>query len=221
MLMNGVGPRIAHYRKLRKLSQQALAERCGWPTGQSRIGNYESGAREPSLNDLQRIAEALGAAVSDLISTPAPQAPGDNVTPFAIKGDLLKLPLISWVTAGEWCTAEDPYSVGDAEDWLYTPFDATYGDYLLTVRGDSMFVPDGSGYSDGEIIHVKPGIPWAHGSDVIARTPEGKATFKRLIETPEGRYLEALNPSWPDRIIKIPEGTVICGVVVGSWRARR
>lgn len=144
-----------------------------------------------------------------------------NVVPFAVKGEPLKLPLVSWVTAGNLCTAEDPYSIGDAEDWLASPFNPEYGDILLRVRGDSMFRPDGTGYADGEIIHVKTRLVGQHNDDVIARTPDGLATFKRLKVAPDGSYLEALNPAWPDRIIRVPEGTLLCGVVVGSWRERR
>lgn len=56
--------------------------------------------------------------------------------------------------------------------------------------------------------------------DVVARTPDGKVTFKRLKEDSEGRYLLALNPAWPDRVIRCPEGTLICGVVIGSFVPR-
>ncbi|BAU74929.1 helix-turn-helix domain-containing protein [Metapseudomonas furukawaii] len=69
--MNTLGTRIAHYRKLKGLSQQALANECGWES-QSRIGNYERDTREPSFDDLRRIAKALGVSLNDLL-TPAMQ----------------------------------------------------------------------------------------------------------------------------------------------------
>ncbi|MCY1359772.1 Peptidase S24-like protein [compost metagenome] len=76
-------------------------------------------------------------------------------------------------------------------------------------------------YRDGEIIQVEPEITAVHGDDVVARTPEGEVTFKRLQITEDGQYLMAVNPEFPNRIIKVPEGTVICGVVTGSWIKRR
>jgi SOS-response transcriptional repressor LexA len=76
-------------------------------------------------------------------------------------------------------------------------------------------------YREGELILVDPAIEARHGDDVIARTPEGKATFKRLQVTPDGTFLIALNPSYPDRIIKAPADTHICGVVTASWMQRR
>ena len=65
--MNTLGSRIAHYRKLKGLSQQALANECGWES-QSRVGNYERDTREPSFEDLRRIAKALEVSLNDLLN---------------------------------------------------------------------------------------------------------------------------------------------------------
>ena len=132
----------------------------------------------------------------------------------------LELPLISWVQAGDWGEANDPYTLGDAEDWKTSPFLGSDRSYLLRVDGNSMYHPDGTGYSHGDIIHVDPDQQPVSGKDVIARTPDGRATFKRYIDTQDGAYLEAINPAWPERITRVPHGTVICGRVVGSWRER-
>jgi SOS-response transcriptional repressor LexA len=127
------------------------------------------------------------------------------------------VPLVSWVNAGDWCDAEDPYRPGDAEDWLICPFDHSENAFCLKVSGDSMN-PE---YLDGHIILVDPSVRPEHGDDVVARTPGGAASFKRLQITPEGMHLEALNPHWPNRVIVAPEGTVICGVVTASWVSRK
>lgn len=143
----------------------------------------------------------------------------DNIAPLK-ENAARKLPLISWVSAGMMCEAEDPYPIGSADDWILSPFEAGPNAFLLTVEGESMYNsdPDSVSYRHGDVIHVEPGVRPSHGDDVIARTPDGKATFKRYKESPDGPYLEAANPAWPNRIIRIPEGTVICGVVLGSWR---
>ncbi|BAN49096.1 helix-turn-helix domain-containing protein [Metapseudomonas resinovorans] len=65
--MNTLGSRIAHYRKLKGLSQQALANECQWES-QSRIGNYERDTREPSFEDLKRIARVLEVTLNDLLN---------------------------------------------------------------------------------------------------------------------------------------------------------
>ena len=115
------------------------------------------------------------------------------------------------------CEAIDNFSPGDADDWLESPFPHGKHTYCLKIRGDSMW-PD---YKDGEIIQIDPEVAARHGDDVIARTPDGKASFKRLQEDNDGQYLLALNPDFPDRIIRVPEGTLVCGVCTGSWMDRR
>lgn len=142
----------------------------------------------------------------------------DNARPLTRAAT--RLPVISWVEAGAMRDAEDPYPIGHAKEWKDSPFPAGPNAFLLIVEGDSMYSPDGTGYSNGEIIQVEPSLQPTHGKDVIVRSPDGKATFKRYKTGPEGPYLEAINPAWPERIIKVPEGTIICGVVVGSWRGR-
>lgn len=48
---------IAKERKKLGLTQNALAKKLNW--GQSRISNYESGLRNPSLSDCRSIVLAL------------------------------------------------------------------------------------------------------------------------------------------------------------------
>lgn len=80
---------------------------------------------------------------------------------------------------------------------------------------------DAEGYPDGYDIFVDPDVQPEHKSDVVVRTPDGRATFKRLLIEPDGKFLMALNPNWPNRIIPVPDGTVICGVVIYTGRPRR
>jgi transcriptional regulator with XRE-family HTH domain len=57
-----------HLKRVREqagFTQEDLAERLGYPS-QSRIGNYESGAREPKAREIARIADALKVTVGEL-----------------------------------------------------------------------------------------------------------------------------------------------------------
>lgn len=129
------------------------------------------------------------------------------------------VPLISWVRAGLWCEAHEPFVSGDAEEWYPCPVRHGPNTYCLLVVGDSMDAP--GGYREGEIIFVDPDIEARPGDDVIARTGEGRVTFKRLKSDPDGMYLLALNPSFPDRVIRVPRGTTVCGVIIASLVRRR
>lgn len=76
LAMNTLGQRIAHFRKKKGLSQEQLAELCGW-TGQGRVGNYERDRREPNLADLRLIAAALDVTLFDLIAEDLPGNPDE------------------------------------------------------------------------------------------------------------------------------------------------
>ncbi len=59
-----LGLQIKKIREGKNLTQQKLADKVG--VHLSYIGNIEIGAKQPSLQTLFRIAEALGVKVSDL-----------------------------------------------------------------------------------------------------------------------------------------------------------
>lgn len=147
---------------------------------------------------------------------------GDNTRPIKRpKTGIQPVWHISWVAAGTWCDAVDPFCPGDGFEQIPCPEPHSDMTIALTVDGPSMDDGTEDGYKDGEIIFVDAKVEPRHNSDVVARTPDGKVTFKRLQITSDGKYLLALNPDWPNRIIMVPEGTTICGVVIGSYKRRR
>lgn len=126
-------------------------------------------------------------------------------------------PVISWVQAGGMCSPDYGLSFNDAEEWRYCPVKHSDKTFVLTIAGTSM-QPE---YMEGSEIFVDPTIEPLHNDDVVVCDEEGRATFKRLKISPEGKYLEALNPDFPQRIIAVPKGTIICGVVIYSGRKTR
>ena len=126
-----------------------------------------------------------------------------------------KIPLLSWVRAGDFCEAPGQFTLADAEDMLPNPIDGSGPrTFALTVRGDSMATPDG--YQEGEIVYIDPDITPVIGNDILARTDAG-ITLKRYKEDEHGPYLLALNGN---QIIRPPQPWHICGVVVFSGRRR-
>ena len=61
----GVGDRIREARKQAGLTQNQLAEKSGVAT--ISIHQYEAGKRKPQIERLQRIADALGVSITELI----------------------------------------------------------------------------------------------------------------------------------------------------------
>lgn len=199
-----------------KWSEGELARRSG--VSQPTVHRIISGdSKSPRYENVLKISQALGLAGNLALvqeNGALYQLPSNVMKGPAIKG---KVPLISWVKAGELCEAVDNFAPGDAEEWLDCPFPHSENAFCLKVVGMSMY-PE---YREGEIILIEPKLESLHGDDVVVRTPDGQTTFKRLNSSPDGTYLVALNPDMPNRIINVPEGTVFCGVVIGSWTNRR
>lgn len=197
-------------------TQPKLEARSG--VGQSTIGRILRADGEAKIGTVKELARVFKLKPGDLLDPGLIGRQGgadSNIT--GTSGGAGLVPLISWVTAGMMHEVVDNLAPGDAEEWLESPFPHGKSTFCLQLRGPSMW-PD---YQDGEIVQIDPEIAAKHGDDVVVRTPDGRATFKRLQIDGDDQYLVALNPDFPDRIIRVPEGTVICGVCTGSWMKRR
>lgn len=210
MRMNTLGSRIKHFRKARRMSQAALADACGW-SSQSRVGNYESDIRQPSLDDLDLLASALG------ISVPVLMGKQDLATNVAEVGvgystGRRRAPVISWVQAGEWNDIMDEFQPGHAEEWEPVPDAASQYCFWLRVVGDSMTATAGVSIPEGALILVDPEAPVVSGCLVVAKLIDSdQATFKRYIEDAGHKYLKPLNPAYP--VIEVNGNCRIVGVV--------
>lgn len=60
-----IAGRLKAAREKKGISQKVLADRCGW--AQSRVGNYESGARTIGLDDAVAMAKVLGIPPVELV----------------------------------------------------------------------------------------------------------------------------------------------------------
>ncbi|KON80332.2 S24 family peptidase [Azoarcus sp. PA01] len=117
-----------------------------------------------------------------------------------------KVPLISWVRAGEFAHAADLLPVGEAYEWVETGVNVQPHTFALRVQGDSM-EPE---FVAGTIIVIEPQMVAEPGDYVIARNGDNEATFKQLVRDGADLYLKPLNPRYP---IKPLGATAIIGVV--------
>ena len=214
-------------------TQQKLAARTG--IGQTTIGRIRRGEVNATAENIKRIADAFGVAVSYLygetdenglanadhaaFAVASDQAPFDEnvVNGPHIRG---KLPLISWVQAGNWTEAIDNFQPGDAEDWIPCPFNHGPNAFILRVLGESNYDPTGpKSYAPGDFIAVDPAREPVNRSMVVVRIDhEDRATFKQLLMDDDGTMLlKALNPNWPNAVFPMPKGSRIVGVVIGKW----
>ena len=114
-------------------------------------------------------------------------APTGNISPGSPV--IKKIPVISWVRAGEWQDIDDQFHPGDADDWIHTTVTSHPNAFALVVRGDSMEPL----FLEGETIIVDPGRKAINGSYVIAKNGNNEATFKQLVVDGPNVYLRPLN----------------------------
>ncbi len=169
----------------------------------------------PDTKRLPEIAQIVDSTVEELLGG---QSSNIISEPFMweqpIRVNVMEVPLISWVQAGEFCNSETQVMPHDCDTIPCPNRDASARTFALRVVGDSMTAPYGKSYPEGTIIFVDPEKIAVPGQRVIAVTHKGH-TFKELAEDEFGqRYLKPLNPS--HRPI-FEEDIRICGVVLGSY----
>lgn len=135
-----------------------------------------------------------------------------------------KVPLISWVQAGDFQGVIDVFRPGEAEEWVYvsetTPSDSTFA---LRVVGDSMVSPYPSeqSFPSGTVIIVDPARGAGPGDYVIAKDVQTQqATFKKLAHDGGRWFLKPLNPAYPTVEIDDPSIRIIGRVVEYQVRGK-
>lgn len=80
---------------------------------------------------------------------------------------------------------------------------------MTAAEGESLSFPNGI------LLYVNPDSEVLPEKFVIVRRNATKeATFKKFTMVDGEPYLEALNPNWPNRYLKLQEGDQFCGVVM-------
>lgn len=194
--------RLTEAREARAMNKTAFARAVG--VSQPTVTDWENGVMRPKGDNLLKIGRVLGVSPDWLmrgIKSRAGTEPGPD-----IRG---KVPLISWVQAGQWSEISDQFPPGDAEGWRETTARVGAGAFALRIMGDSMepTIPRGS------VVVVDPSAEATNGRVVVVRqNGDNEATIKRLVIDGGVRYLKPDNPRYP--IMEMRTDAVICGVAI-------
>ncbi|EAY4770984.1 LexA family protein [Salmonella enterica] len=211
------------YEKRRQRLIQIRDEMCGGKA----VNVARKISREPSYvsrmlyeegkNGKKRIADDMVEIIEKSFDLPPGWMDGINVDQdLSYVGSYRKrekYPLISWVSAGAWCYADEPYTLSDVSEW-YESETTVYGrGFWLRVEGDSMTAPTGLSIPEGTLVLFDTGREPDNGNLVIAKLEDSnEATFKKLIIDGGRRYLKGLNPAWP--LVPINGNCIIIAVAV-------
>jgi len=206
--------RIKAARRHAGLTQAKLA----WLVGidQASISDLERGRSQRSSYNAS-IAKACGVSAIWIESGTGPMVLADDEQSSlkdVVQPEMLyRYPVISWVSAGSWEEAVQPYPDGFSDRYEISDYDSKGPAFWLEVKGDSMTAPTGTSVPEGMLILVDTEADVTPGKLVIAKLPaSNEATFKKLVEDGGIRYLKPLNPAY--KMVECDENCRIIGVAV-------
>lgn len=203
--------RVLAIAEQKKLSQTTLAKRLG--ISDQVLTNWKARGMPPRWDRL--VADQLGVSIDTLHGRNDPNNLF-NVSVPPERANYQLLPEISWVAAGQFDEANDPYAPGAGSRLVETHVPVSTKAFALLVRGDSM-EPE---FPDGCTIIVDPAVTARSGDYIIARAEDwDQATFKQYRIDAGIKWLVSLNPKYP--AIQAPYNSSIVGVVVEMIPARR
>lgn len=210
----------------RRNARADIAKKVGSTPGH--ISNVANERRHGSEKLRRKIAEACGYSYEDFIALGKMILEGRQPPAFPQIANVEtgpdfqgRVPLISWVQAGNWSPVADPFQPGVADEWVETMRRVGPHAFALRVVGDSM-VPE---FWEGETIVVDPDREPTSGSYVIAKIDgggdgNGEATFKQFIKDGDMVFLRPINDRYP--IIDMTNKKFrIVGVVVEKRKTYR
>jgi SOS-response transcriptional repressor LexA len=214
MCMSTLAERVKAAREHAGLKQAPLAKMVG--VEQPVISQLERGKNLQSAH-LPKIAHATGVSAIWLSDNIGPMVVDSkeesNVSMSEQPAHSYRYPVISWVSAGSWAEAVEPYPVGISDRYEFSEYNSKGPAFWLEVKGDSMTSPVGTSIAQGSLILVDTEVEATPGRLVVAKLPDSnEATFKKLVSDGGKLYLKPLNPGYPTEVFD--ENCRIVGVVV-------
>ena len=195
-IIKRLGEKIRELRKQKGLSSDRLAELIGREG--SFIRRLETGKLKNIPDEIEKIAQALGVSVAELLSTPEEK----KTIEIEKRTDLVILPVYSGVPASG-------FEGGDVEliDYLPTPREMLQGipeNRVAWVRvlGDSMEPKVKKGdmilVADGSYVNINNG-------DLVVAVLDGEKTLKRFYDKGDFILLQPENEKYEPLVIRKEE----------------
>lgn len=205
--------RIARAIALSGKKKGEIAALCG--VANSAVTQWISGeSKSIRPENLYALAKATGFRAEWLAIGEGEEVEQDsNVGAARQPVESFRYPVISWVAAGAWAEAVEPFPPGFSDRYELSDYDSKGTAFWLEVKGDSMTSPVGTSITEGTLILVDTEADVQSGKLVVAKLADSdQATFKKLVDDGGRRFLKPLNPAYPTEMLA--EDCRIVGVVV-------
>ncbi|MBZ7547909.1 LexA family transcriptional repressor [Klebsiella oxytoca] len=216
-------------KEIRKANLEALYEQRHTDSGMTKAQFAELIETSPAafsqllgVNPNRNIGDKLARKIETALNLPFgwmdvlhPTESDGNVKYRGINETKGSYPVISWISAGQWMEAVEPYHRRAIDRWYDTTIVCSEDSFWLDVKGDSMTSPAGLSIPEGAAILVDPEVEPINGKLVVAKLDgENEATFKKLVIDAGRKFLKPLNPQYP--MLEVNGNCRIIGVVVDA-----
>ncbi|MGF6096511.1 LexA family protein [Pseudomonas sp. 18175] len=192
----------------RKVTQGELAERLGMSQGG--VGHWLNKRRVPSLEDMNRVLEALGLGYLEVLLEVRERGQEGDRPVQKHYNPYFRYPVSDWKGL---CEIRETRATYGAPRFELTDYHAQGEAFWLPVTSDAMTAPSGLSIGAGMMILVDPAITAEPGKLVVAQwAASPQATFRQLREESGQLYLVPLNPTYPK--VLLTDDCRILGVVV-------
>lgn len=177
--------KLRDIRKKKNITIKELAERVH--VTESAISLYETQKRQPPLDTLRNIADALGTTTDKLLGREP-----TNVEKVDINKNLVKIPIYGKIPAG---TPLEMIDESYVDDYIEIDAKLLRGSTVyfgLKVKGNSMF-PE---FRNGDIVIFRQQNHCENGDFCAVSINHTECTFKKVLKKESGITLMPLNPDY-------------------------
>lgn len=204
--------KIRFYRKLRGISQEALADKLGYKSFTT-IQKWEDGTSSPPIGTVKKVADILGVTIEELTSD-------DN---HSVDPDLTGISNISFPASrpipilGDICAGEGTWCEENFEGHFFID-SSVKADFCVRVRGDSMI---DAGIRDGDLAFIKKTYDYKDGNIYAVRiNSDCEAVLKKVFWQEDTIILNPCNAEYKP-IVTDSEGVSVVGECIGVYHATK
>lgn len=202
--------KIRFYRKLRGISQEALADKLGYKSFTT-IQKWEDGTSSPPIGTVKKVADILGVTIEELTSDKDLSSEPDleGITNISFPASK-PVPILGDICAGEGTWCEENF-----EGHFFID-SSVKADFCVRVRGDSMV---DAGIFNGDLAFIKKTYDYTNGKIYAVRiNSDCEAVLKKVFWQEDTIILNPCNADY-EPIVTDAEGMTVIGECVGVFHS--